>query len=79
MTQPTQEQPGGPATSNSHIYLLRIWRTDVGQPWRITLRRAGLPTAQHFPSVMTLVVALWQQLKREDGLPGTRHPTHYPD
>ncbi len=72
MEQPTPDQPSGSMT-NSYTYLLRIWRTDVDQPWRITLRRAGLSQAQHFPSLMTLIAALWQQLKRADGSAPAEH------
>lgn len=53
------------ATVTEHTYLMRIWRGDADQPWRITLRRAGGQTVQHFSSLTALVATLWQQLHND--------------
>jgi hypothetical protein len=64
MEQPTQpRQPM--STTNEYTYLLRIWRADAHQAWRISLRRAGGQTVQHFPSLTALVAMLWQQLQSD--------------
>ena len=54
-------------SSQHYTFLLRIWRADASQPWRITLRRVGGTETQHFSSLNGLINALWNQLA-----PGTR-------
>ena len=61
MDEPAEQRPTA-ITTNEHTYLMRIWRADADQPWRITLRRAGGQAVQHFPSLTALVATLWQQL-----------------
>lgn len=54
------------STANDRTYLLRIWRTDVNQAWRISLRRADGSQVQYFPSLTAMVATLWQQLPRNE-------------
>ena len=56
----------GRSPGQQHTFLLRIWRTDATQPWRVTLRQVNSQEAQHFSSLAALISALWRQLQHDE-------------
>ncbi|MBW7881316.1 MAG: hypothetical protein H3C34_01535 [Caldilineaceae bacterium] len=48
--------------NNYQIYLLRVWRNDSNEPWRVTVHRTGEKELQHFASLSEFYAAFWQRL-----------------
>lgn len=45
------------------IFLLRIWRSEEGEPWRVALVKANGEETLYFASLTQLFACLWQQLR----------------
>ena len=45
------------------IFLLRIWRSEEGEPWRVALIKANGEEIRYFASWAQLFACLWEQLR----------------
>ena len=64
LMHPATDSIAPPSTPEQYTYLLRIWRADVGQPWRFTLRGVGAEETQYFPRLTAFVTKLWAELNQ---------------
>lgn len=52
---------------NYQAVLVRMWRDDVGSPWRASAQRAGSDDLLRFASLEHLFVFLQQQTREAEG------------
>lgn len=63
--QEQEQVSGGTMQGKAHyaVFLLRIWRSEEGEPWRVALIKANGEEIDYFASLTQLFAALWQQLR----------------
>lgn len=49
--------------SDYAVFLLRIWRSAAGEPWRVALIKANGEEIDTFASLTQFFAMLWQQLR----------------